>query len=415
MNTRDPGSFDTIWIPSSAEGDTVSPYRVGAMRLRLPTALVGVLLLLLGLSVAPASASTPRATLAAVPHADGARTLHLDLAGSSDGINVLPQLGCPLDPAATTFGGTVPCVWLVDQKARLTGGPAGCAPTGLAYASWRCDTRLFRDLVVDAAAAGESSVVAFNTKAAGGSGVCSPIPVALRLGAGRGSAKVADGCAERITCAEGYTGRVVVDQLDAVAGCRSVSAAVVAPGIDPSAVAAPAPAPVAVPSVPAPAAVPGTGGPGAPATGGNASGGGAGSSGGAKADGSAGSTDEERETKKPRRPVPLDLSTCRGARSGTGGDSPLYSVYIKARGRRGMTVYVSMRRAVPVVVAVRVRTRRGYDVTRTIRRCAHRGTNRFAIADATGGARSRRNYGVLVRSPNSTYPLRSSYETLPRR
>jgi hypothetical protein len=80
-----------------------------------------------------------------------------------------------------------------------------------------------------------------------------------------------------------------------------------------------------------------------------------------------------------------------------------------------MTIYVAMRRAVPIRVLVRMKSRGGSGVVREIRRCAHRGTNLVTVPDATGGARARHNYGVVVRSPNSTYPLRSSWEVLPRR
>jgi hypothetical protein len=325
---------------------------------RLLIALLSLVLLGLGGVLAgPASASAPTAPLTAVANADGTQSLHWELRGTSDSINILPHLRCGADPTASGVfaGSSIPCIWLVDHKARFVEGPPACPSTGQDYASWRCDMRRYRDITVDAAQAGESSLIMFNTKPDGGSGLCAWIPLALRMAGGQGTVQAADGCQERIVCAAGYGGKINADSLDVVSGCKNVSRSG-------------ASAPVGTGST-------------------NASGSGSG----------------------------LDLSKCTGANSGKKGDSPLYSVLVKPRGSRGMKVYVSMRRAVPIVVEVRVRSSGGSKVVRSTSRCAFKGTNTITLTDATGGARSKRRYKVIVRSPNSTYPLVSSYETLPRR
>jgi hypothetical protein len=326
------------------------------IRRRVVASTLLVLLALAGVLAGPASAAGPTAPLTAVANGDGTQSLHWDLRGSSDSINVLPHLRCAADPTATGVfaGSTVPCLWLVDHKAPSLAGPAGCPGTGEAYASWRCDMRLYRDATIDAAATGESSLINFNTKANGGSGICAWIPVALRLGGGKGTILAADGCRERISCATGYSGTVNADTLDVVQGCRTVSRT---------------------------------------ATNGPVAGGG---------DASSGSTS-------------VDLSKCAGASSGKKGSSPLYSVMVKTRGSRGMDIRVTMRRAVPITVEVRVKASGGSKVVRSVARCAKAGSNRVVVPDATGGAKARRQYQVIVRSANSTYPLRSAYETLPRR
>lgn len=328
------------------------------LRRRALALLTVALLAVAGAAAGPAAASSPTAPLTAVQNADGTQSLQWRLEGTSDSINILPHLRCGTDPTAggVFAGSTIPCIWLVDHKAPFSQAPAGCAPTGNAYASWRCDMRLFRDITVDAASAGESSLIMFNTKPDGGSGVCAWIPLALRLHGGKGTIQAADGCRERIACDATYGGSVSVDALDVVTGCKSTSRS--------SSVSAPS-------------------GTGSSSTGSSGSG--------------------------------VDLSTCAGAGSGKKGNSPLYSVLVKPRGKRGMTVHVSMRRAVPITVEIRVKTRSGSRVVRSTKRCAKAGTNVFTFTDATGGQRARRNYGVIVRSTNSTYPLRSSYEVLPRR
>jgi hypothetical protein len=309
---------------------------------------------------APAGASAPAAPLVAQPNGDGTSSLQWTLAGSSDSVNVLPHLRCAADPAAAGpfAGAKVPCVWLVDHKAPALTAPAGCPSTGRPYASWRCDMRRFRDLVIDAAARGERSVIQFNTRAKGGSGVCAWIPVAVRLGGGGGALEAADGCPERISCAAGYAGTVQADKaFDVVVGCRKVT--LVGAGRSSG------------------------------STGGSGSG--------------AGTTTGV-----------TDLSTCAGFGEGTGGESPLWDVRTTKRGRRGMNVRVTMRRAAPITVEVRRKTSRGTALVRAINACAKAGPNRVTVADATGGVRSRRNYRVVIASPVSKYPLVSSYETLPR-
>lgn len=330
------------------------------LRPRALALLTVAFLALVGLSAGPASASAPTAPLTTVQNADGTQSLHWSLAGTSDSINVLPHLRCAADPLAggVFAGSSVPCIWLVDHKAPLSEAPAGCPPTGDDYASWRCDMRLFRDLTIDASGAGESSLVMFNTKPDGGSGLCAWIPLAVRLGPGKGTVQAADGCQERIACAAGYAGKVNADALDVVSGCKSVARSGAA-------------APVGTGST-------------------------------AEGSGSSGSSK-------------VDLTKCPGAGSGKKGNSPLYSVQVKPRGRRGSRVLVTMRRAVPITVEVRVKQRSGSKVVRWTPRCAKAGQNVVVFPDTTGGQRTRRNYQVVVRSPNSTYPLRSSYETLPRR
>lgn len=342
--------------------DAAIAYRSGAMRPRLLALLTVAFACGLGVIVGSASAASPRAPLTDVQNADGTRSLHWELQGSSDSINILPHLRCGVDGSATGVfaGSSIPCIWLVDHKAPFVPGPEGCPSTGQQYASWRCDMRLFRDITVDAAESGESSLIMFNTKSAGGSGVCAWIPLALRMGSGKGTVQANDGCRERIICSDGYGGVINADALDVVTGC---------PNVKRSGTSAPA----------------GTG---------------AGSSSGGSGGGSGGSG--------------LDLSRCAGAGSGKKGDSPLYSVEVKKRGKRGMRIRVYMRRAVPVTVEVRVRTRSGSRVVRSIPRCAARGENWVTVPNATSSG-SRRNYRVYVRSNNSTYPLRSSYEALPRR
>jgi hypothetical protein len=321
--------------------------RILTVLLLAVTALVG--------APAVSGASAPAAPLTAQPNADGTQTLHWALKGSSDAINVLPHLRCAADPlAAAPFAGAkVPCVWLVDHKAPLTAGPAGCPATGQAYASWRCDMRLFRDLVIDAAAAGERSIVMFNTKAKGGSGVCAWLPVALRLGAGTGSVDAADGCPERISCPAAYAGTVTADKaFDVVTGCKKVVF--------------------------------------------------------------AGATPAKAPAKSSTTTGVQDLTACEGYRERPSGESPLWDVRNTKRGRRGMSIRVTMRRAAPITVEIRRKTAKGTQVVRSVGVCAKAGANGVTIADATGGVAGRRRYRVVVSSTVSKYPLVSSYETLPR-
>lgn len=333
------------------------------MRPRGLALLTVVLCALVGLAPSTASAAAPTAPLTAVQNADGTRSLQWELRGTSDSINVLPHLRCGADATASGVfaGSSIPCIWIVDHKAPLTAGPEGCPGTGQDYASWRCDMRLYRDITIDAAQTGESSLIMFNTKSAGGSGLCAWIPLALRLGSGKGIVQAADGCRERIVCAAGYTGTINADALDVVSGCKTVSRTG-------------ASAPV------------GTGAAGGSSSGDTGSSGGSG----------------------------VDLSKCTGASSGKKGNSPLYSVEVKTRGKRGMRVRVFMRRAVPITVEVRMKTGSGTRVVRSVARCAKRGENWVTFPNATG-ASSRRQYRVYVTSSNSTYPLRSAFETLPRR
>jgi hypothetical protein len=330
-----------------------SAYR-GGVPLRRVVAVLLASLVASVLPAGPAAATAPTAPLVAQPNADGTSSLHWTLTGSSDSINVLPHLRCAADPTATGpfAGARVPCVWLVDHKAPLLAGPASCPSTGHAYASWRCDMRRFRDLVIDAAATGERSIVQFNPKARGGSGVCAWLPVAVRLGGGTGALDAADGCPERVTCAVGYAGTVRADKgFDVVTGCRRLTR------VD--------------------------------------------------ADGSWG-------TGPGTRTGVSDLQTCAGAGDAKGGESPLWSIRTIKRGRRGMRVEVTMRRAAPMTVQIRRRASRGTTLVRSVGVCAKAGVNRVTVTDATGGERSQRRYRVVVASPVSTYPLVSSYETLPR-
>ncbi|MDO9407879.1 hypothetical protein [Patulibacter sp.] len=341
------------------------------MRHRALALVTVALLALAGLATGTASASAPTAPLTTVANSDGTTSLQWDLQGSSDSINILPHLRCGPDPTATgTFAGSrIPCIWIVDHKAPLVAAPPGCPSTGQDYASWRCDMRLYRDITVNAAETGESSLIQFNTKPAGGSGICAWIPLALHLGKGKGTIQAADGCPERIVCEAGYAGKVNADKLDTVVGCKNRSTADIS---------------------------------------GPVLGDGAG-------DGASGSDDGTATDPTTGKSSGLDLAKCTGAGSGKKGNSPLYSVLVKPKGTRGMTVYVSMRRAVPVTVEVRMRTSGGSRIVRWTPRCAFKGTNVFRFPNATGGARSKRRYRVVVRSTNSTYPLISSYEALPRR
>lgn len=341
------------------------PYRARVMRPRALALVTALFCVLAGMATSTASASAPTAPLSAVQNSDGTRSLHWKLQGSSDSINILPHLRCGVDPTSSGVfaGSSIPCIWIVDHKAPFTDGPEGCPSTGQEYASWRCDMRLYRDITVDAAEAGESSLIMFNTKPAGGSGICAWIPLALRLSSGKGTVQAADGCQERIVCEPGYSGKVNADTLDIVSGCRSTTKKAASGPI------------------------------------------GTGSESGGSDSGSSGSGS----------PGGIDLKSCAGASSGRKGNSPLYSVEVKKKGRRGMYVRVYMRRAVPITVEVRVKKRGGTKIVRWLPRCAKSGANWFTLNDATGGQSSRRQYRVYVRSANSTYPLRSSYETLPRR
>jgi hypothetical protein len=347
-------------------------YRSAVLRRGALALFTLVLLAVSGALAGPAAATSPTAPLTAVQNDDGTQSLHWELQGTSDSINILPHLRCAADPAATGVfaGSTIPCIWLVDHKAPLVAGPADCPSTGQEYASWRCDMRNYRDIVVDGAQAGESSLIMFNTKPAGGSGICASIPLALRLGAGKGTVQASDGCQERIVCAAGYGGKINADALDIVTGCKNVSK---------SGVTAPVGA--------------GAGGDDSGSGGGSGSGSGSGSGGGSG----------------------FDFSKCTGAGSGKKGDSPLYSVEVKARGKRGMYVRVYMRRAVPIKVTVHMKQSRGTKVVRYAPRCAKAGANFINFPNATGGAKSRRRYRVLVQSDTRTYPLRSAYAVLPRR
>lgn len=329
-------------------------------------------LALTGLFATPAAATAatqPGSAISAVPQANGNPVLYWSLTGSSDEINVLPHLRCPNDPAANPLfsPSTIPCVWLVDHKApRNAGAPAACVTQPEAYASERCDMRAYSGLVIDAAQeSGDRTLMMFNPKSNGGSGVCAWIPITVRLGDGTGEIRAQDGCIERIDCAAGYRGTVYADTADVVRGCAAVKR-----------------------------------------SGSSTSSGG--SSSGSGSPGSSGRSDA-----RPGRNV--EPATCTGAKSGKRGQSPLYSVYNKARGKRGMVVYVHMRRAVPITVEIRMRTSSGSKIVRWISRCARKGKNVYTFPNATGGAKQRQAYRVIVRSPNSTYPLIASWETLPRR
>lgn len=342
-------------------------------------------LLASALALAPAAAGAPSAPLTVV---DGSRTLDWSLRGSSDQINVLPNLRCELGPAGSwpQFPSSDPCVWLVDHLAPLPAAtPDGCIASrepgvgGPArYASWRCDMRRFDALVIRAAQTSDDrSFVMFNTPATGGSGVCATIPITVRLGRGTGELQAADDCVQRIVCAAGYRGKVRSDSIDVVSGCGSSSS------------------------------------PGGSGSGSGGSTGSSGSGGGSGEPPASGSGSRSPGAKQPSGRG----GQCPGAASGRRGNSPLYSVLIRARGKRGMKIYVHLRRAVPITVDVRMRRGGGRTpkIVRWVSRCAKKGTNVISLPNATGGAQQRRNYRVYVKSPNSTYPLRSAWEALPRR
>lgn len=335
----------------------------------LTLAVAGVL----AVPVAATAATQPGSALSAVLQANGSPVLYWSLTGSSDEVNVLPHLRCATDPAASPLfsPSTIPCIWLVDHKAPRNAVPtAACAAQPEDYASERCDMRAYAGLVIDAAQqAGDRTLMMFNTKPNGGSGLCAWIPITVRLGDGTGEIRAQDGCVERIDCAEGYKGTVYADKADVVRGCATVKRSGSSASDD---------------------------------SGGGSSGSPSGSS------GSSGRSDA-----RPGRNV--EAATCTGAKSGKRGQSPLYSVYNKPRSKRGMVVYVHMRRAVPITVEVRMRTSSGSKIVRWISRCAHKGKNVYTFPNATGGAKQRQAYRVVVRSPNSTYPLLGGWETLPRR
>lgn len=315
--------------------------------------------------VTASAQSQPGSAIAALPQADGTAILYWSLSGSSDEINVLPHLRCAADPAANPLFSprTIPCVWLVDHEApRNAAAPAGCLTQPEAYASERCDMRAYAGLLIDAAqTTGDRTVMMFNRESDGGSGVCAWLPITVRVGDGTGEIRAQDGCVERIDCARGYRGTVYVDRADVVRGCARVKRSK--------------------------------------------------SSASRRGGSSSGSSD--RSDARPGKDVAP--ATCAGAKSGKRGRSPLYSVHNTVRGKRGTVVHVRMRRAVPITVEVRMRRSRGTKVVRWISRCARKGTNVYTFPNATGGARQRRAYRVVVRSPNSAYPLISSWETLPRR
>lgn len=343
------------------------------LRQRIAVLLTLALAGTLAVPAATTAATQPGSALSAVPQANGGPVLYWSLTGSSDEINVLPHLRCPSDPAANPLftPSTVPCIWLVDHKApRNAAPPAACVTQPEAYASERCDMRAFSGLVIDAAQqAGDRTLMMFNTKPDGGSGVCAWIPITVRLGDGTGEIRAQDGCVERVDCADGYRGTVYADAADVVRGCATVKRS------------------------------------GSSASTGSGSGSSGSSSG---PSGSSGRSDA-----RPGHNV--EAATCAGAKSGKRGQSPLYSVYNTARGKRGMVVRIHMRRAVPITVEVRMRTSGGSRIVRWISRCARKGGNVYTFPNATGGAKRRQAYRVIVRSPNSTYPLVSSWETLPRR
>jgi len=343
------------------------------IRRRLVFFLTLALSSLIGVPTAAIAASPPTAVLAAAAQPDGSQVLVWSLTGSSDQVNVLPHLRCANDPSANPlFSSTkIPCIWLVDHEApKNVAAPLTCVTQPEAYASERCDMRRYSGVVIDAAQkAGDRTVMMFNTKPDGGSGICAWIPIAVRLGDGTGEVRAQDGCIQRIDCAAGYSGTVYADAADDVRKCKQVkrSAATAANGSG--------------------------------ASDGNDAAGGTGSpSGGSDA--------------RPGRNV--EAATCPGAKSSKRGQSPLYSVYNKPRGRRGMVVVIQMRRAVPITVEVRMRTSSGTKAVRWISRCARKGKNVYTFPNATGGSAKRQAYRVIVRSPNSKYPLISSYETLPR-
>lgn len=344
--------------------------------LRLGIAVLSTLALAGAITVpATATAATqPGSALEALPQANGSQILYWSLYGSSDEINVLPHLRCANDPAANPLfsPSTIPCIWLVDHKAPPnTTATAACAKQPEAYASERCDMRAYAGVLIDAARqAGDRTVMMFNTKPNGGSGVCAWIPITVRLGDGTGEVRAQDGCVQRIDCAPGYQGTVYADASDVVRDCAAVKRSE------------------------ASAASSGSG-----STGSSSSGSGS----------PSGSSSDARPGKN------VEAATCAGAKSGKRGQSPLYSVYNKPRAKRGMVVYVHMRRAVPITVEIRMRTSSGSKIVRWISRCARKGKNVYTFPNATGGAKQRQAYRVIVRSPNSSYPLRGGWETLPRR
>ncbi len=361
------------------------------MRRRLAIANLVAVLVGIGALLAPvALAAASSAPLTAVGNPDGSRTLAWSLQGSSDRINVLPNLRCDLGPAMASsyLDPTDPCLWLADELSPLPAlTPAGCLAANkpnvggpASFASWRCDMREFRDVVIDAAQnAGDRSFVMFNTPATGGSGRCATIPITVRLGAGEGELQADDGCVQTIVCA-GFRGTVKHDAQDVVSGCST----------------------------------PASGGGSAPD---GARGGGSSTpvSSGSGEGASATSTSSGVSTAK--KTSSTTGKQCPGASSGTKGNSPLYSVLVRAQGKRGMKIYVHLRRAVPITVDVRMRRGNGRTpkIVRWVSRCGKKGTNVITFPNATGGAQNRRNYRVYVKSPNSTYPLRSSWEALPRR
>ncbi len=308
-------------------------------------ALLLALALLLS-SVGAARAAPASSTLSARPNADGTTSLAWTLRGTSDEINVLPHLRCPADPTADGpfAGAAVPCLWIVDHEAAYVPGPDGCVAVDGRLASWRCDMRRFRDVTIDAAEAGESSLIMFNTLAGGGSGVCAWIPLAVRLGSGTGEVRAADGCPQVISCAAGYAGTITRDRFDRVTGCRTV-----------------------------------------------------------KGTASGSST-----------PTTTDAAQCGASATERTASSPLERVAVALLGRRGMRIAVRLRRAVRLHVDIEARGSGGWRRVRRIERCGRAGANVVRVNDATGGRRGARNYRVVVRSPASAYPLRSSWTTLPR-
>lgn len=299
----------------------------------------------------PAGAAQPTAPLTASAFPDGSRALTWTLEGSSDSINVLPHLRCAIDPEVNGLfpGAKVPCLWLVDHKAPAGPAPDGCPSTGDPYASWRCDMRAFRFVLINAAYAGQRSLIQFNTKAKGGSGICAWIPVAVRINGGQGTVLAADGCPQRIICLPGSTGKITVDPFDTVSGCPSVA--------------------------------------------------------------KDGSTDGSSTTSTGST---VDLKTCAGAGAKPYKVSPLYDVRTTKHGRRGMRIRVTLRRAVPFTVQIRRTTSFGSMVVREIARCGKVGANDLTVPDVTNGRKAGAGYRLVVRSPRSSYPLRSSEERLPR-
>lgn len=340
-------------------------------RPRIAVLLTLALAAVAGTPTAAIAAQPAGSVISALPQADGSEVLHWSLSGSSDEINVLPHLRCGNDPAANPLfsPSTIPCIWLVDHEApRNASAPTACVTQPEAYASERCDMRRFSGVVIDAAQrAGDRTVMMFNTKQAGGSGICAWIPITVRVGNGTGEIRAQDGCVQRIDCVAAYRGTIHADTHDVVRGCRAVER---------------------------------TGQSGASSDDEDSA------AGGPKTSSSG------RSDARPGRHV--EAATCPGAKSGKRGQSPLYSVINRARGKRGTIVAVHTRRAVPITVEVRMRTSSGTRIVRWISRCARKGRNVYTFPNATGGAQQRQAYRVIVRSPNSTYPLLASWETLPR-